>query len=120
MTKKWLSEIFADENRKIICRKGQIEKIFDEVLKIFPKQGGNLKRGKCIIASGGMDAPGINNLTFGNIFLGINNVTFGNMYFLVLTTLHLAIYFLVLTTVHLAIYFLVLTTLYIWQYISWY
>ena len=53
MTKKRSSEILADENQEIL-KFGK----FSTESENFSETGGNLKqRGKCIIASEGMDTP---------------------------------------------------------------
>src|SRR6218665_1970217 len=55
MTKKRSSEILADEKSRNFSGKG---KIFDRVRKFFENRGNLKQGGKCIVASGGMDAPG--------------------------------------------------------------
>jgi len=57
MAKKKSSAILADENRNFFLKRGNREK-FGRSQRNFSETGGNLKQGgKCIIASGGMDAP---------------------------------------------------------------
>src|SRR6218665_1954826 len=51
------SETLADENRKFFLGKGEIGEIFHGVRIFFGNKGNPKQRGKCIIASGGMDAP---------------------------------------------------------------
>src|SRR6218665_2968719 len=58
MTKNKGHQKFWRMKIEIFCRKGEIRKNFDGVREFFLKQWGNLKQeGKCIIASGRMDAP---------------------------------------------------------------
>ena len=57
MTKKRSSEILADENLKFFGEKVTFWK-FSTESENLSKIGGNLKQGeKCIMVSGGMDAP---------------------------------------------------------------
>jgi len=57
MTKKRSSEILADESQEIFREKVKLSK-FVRKSENFSEMGGNLKQGgKCIMVSGGMDAP---------------------------------------------------------------
>src|SRR6218665_3649564 len=57
MTKKRSSEILVDENEEMLREEVNFCK-FSTESEIFSKIGGNLKqKGKCIMVSGGMDAP---------------------------------------------------------------
>ena len=56
MTKKKVVRNFlADENRKVFREKVKSGKFYAE--NFFGNREGNVKQGKCSIASGGMDAP---------------------------------------------------------------
>jgi len=56
------SEILAVENREIFQEKVKLSKFSTEFKTFFGNREENLKqRGKCIIASGRMDAPGFEN-----------------------------------------------------------
>ena len=58
MTKKKSSEILADENQEIFREKVKLRKFSTESENFSKIGGGNLKQGgKCIMVSGGMDAP---------------------------------------------------------------
>jgi len=53
MTKKRSSEILADENQNFSAK----GRIFHRVKKNFKNRGKSETGGKCIMVSGGMDAP---------------------------------------------------------------
>src|SRR6218665_2528719 len=56
MTKKAIRN-FGGRKSEILSGKGKIQEIFHRVLKFFENRGKSETEGKCIIVSGGMDAP---------------------------------------------------------------